>query len=99
MDFKIFGLREDPNSEFYVPRGKHEIVQVNGFRHGLQLIDGIHMPHLYRNRSVVKNMDVREDDTFVISYPKSGIFPLEVILEIYCQIFKAIKVVIYWIIS
>ena len=70
---ETFTLRDDPNSEFFVPREKNVIVPVKGHRHGLQLIDGILLPHLFRNQSIVKNMEVREDDTFVVSYPKSGI--------------------------
>lgn len=62
----------DPNWEFYVPRENHEKVPIKGTKNGLQRINGLFLPQLCRNLSVIKNIDVREDDTFVVTYPKSG---------------------------
>ena len=73
MDLKTILINlNDPNWEFFVPREKHEIVSIKGTRYGLKKINGLFLPQLCRNLSVIKNMDVREDDTFVVTYPKSG---------------------------
>jgi hypothetical protein len=41
-------------------------------RHGLKKVDDMLMPLLIKNLDVVKTINVRADDTFVIGYPKSG---------------------------
>lgn len=73
MDLKTILIHlNDPNWEFFVPREKYEIVPIKGTRFGLKQINGLFLPQLCRNLSVIKKMDVREDDTFVVTYPKSG---------------------------
>lgn len=74
MDLKTIMIsREDPNWPYYVPDANYEKVSVKGHRYGLRRLNGHYLPNLCRNLSVVKSMDVREDDTFVVTYPKSGI--------------------------
>lgn len=65
-------MRDDPSWEFYVPREEAEVVPVKGFPHGLKRINGHLLPQLCRNVSIFKSLEVRENDTFVVTYPKSG---------------------------
>lgn len=62
----------DKNSPFYVQPEQFEMVPVKGIEKGLKCRNGQYLPFLVRNLSVTKNMDVREDDTFVVTFPKSG---------------------------
>lgn len=62
----------DPNSQYYVPKEDFEFIPVKGTKAGVKSRNGHLVPILCRNLSVVKNMEVREDDTFVITFPKSG---------------------------
>lgn len=62
----------DKNSPYYVEEQEHDFVPVKGYKNGIKRIDGVLLPFHARNLTTVKNMDVRADDTFVISYPKSG---------------------------
>ena len=47
--------------------------KINGLRLGLKVKDDCYLPNYVRNLSIVKTLDLRSDDTFVIGYPKSGI--------------------------
>lgn len=62
----------DPNWEFYVPKEEMENVDIKGYKFGLRRLNGRLLPQLCKNMSVVKSMEVKEDDTFVVTYPKSG---------------------------
>lgn len=46
--------------------------QIPGLRLGLKKKDGCYLPNYVRNISVIKSLELRKDDTFVIGYPKSG---------------------------
>lgn len=71
---KLFIMRSknDPNWEFYVPKDELENVTIKGTKFGLKRFNGYLLPQHCRNLSVVKSMEVKDDDTFVVTYPKSG---------------------------
>lgn len=64
---------KNPQSPLYVPQGEFKYVPLKGYKNVVPSFNGNFLPFFMRNVEVIKNMDVREDDTFVISYPKSGI--------------------------
>lgn len=62
----------DKNSPFHVPQDDFNMIAVKGTKNGIKNIDGHLVPMPCRSLRVVKSMEVREDDTFVIAFPKSG---------------------------
>lgn len=62
----------DPNSPFYVPKFEFEMIPFKGLKHGLKRYNDHLLPMIVRNPTVVKNLEVRGDDTFVVTFPKSG---------------------------
>lgn len=68
----------DTKSSFYVPKGDFIYKHLKGYTNDVQEYKGILLPFLCRNPEVVKDMEVREDDTFVITYPKSGSINIKV---------------------
>ena len=72
---KMFHLINDKDSPFYVEDENLETVPVKGFSNGMKRAkpgSDILLHIGVRNLSNIKNMKLRDDDTFVISYPKSG---------------------------
>jgi hypothetical protein len=67
-------LRESlkKSSKYYVEEENFEWEPVEGTKNGLKKIRNTYFPMWVRNISIVKSIDVRPDDTFVITYPKSG---------------------------
>jgi hypothetical protein len=64
--------RQDPSSPYFVNEENLEIVPVQGMSKGLKRVDDIYLPTLVKNLSLAKTIQVRNQDTFVIGYPKSG---------------------------
>jgi hypothetical protein len=64
--------RRDKNSAYYVEDENYEIEQIKGFKNGLKKHEGTYLSIIIRNVSLLKNIKLRENDTFVIGYPKSG---------------------------
>lgn len=62
----------DGKVEFTVPEEEFERVPVNGLKHGLKKRNNMYLPQIVRNVSAVQNAKIREDDLFVIGFPKSG---------------------------
>ena len=72
---KMFDLINDRDSPFYVEDENLETVPVKGFSNGMKRAkpgSDILLHIGVRNLTNIKNMKLRDDDTFVISYPKSG---------------------------
>lgn len=46
--------------------------KIDGLRLGLKVKDGCYLPNYVRNLSIIKSLELKKDDTFVIGYPKSG---------------------------
>lgn len=63
----------DKNSEYYVELEEFERVNPKAVKNGYKRRDGVNLPELVRNLSLVKNMEIRPDDVFSIGFPKSGI--------------------------
>ena len=63
---------DDPESPYYVPRLEYETKPFKGNQNGLQVYKGHLLPSICRNAEVVKSMEVKPDDTFVVTFPKSG---------------------------
>lgn len=59
-------------SKYYVEDENLEVVPIKGVQKGLKKVDDIYVPTLIKNVSLAKTMPLREDDTFVIGYPRSG---------------------------
>lgn len=68
------GLISDEKSEYYVREEDFEHAELSTVKNGYKKRDGVHLPSGIRNLSLVKNMEVREDDVFSIGFPKSGYF-------------------------
>jgi hypothetical protein len=62
----------DKLSKYYVEEENLEWDPVVGTKNGLKKRDGIYFPMYIKNLSLIKRIQVRPDDIFVISYPKSG---------------------------
>jgi hypothetical protein len=59
-------------SKYYVEEEEFEWEPVEGTKNGLKKRDGIYFPMFIKNLSLIKDIEIRPDDIFVISYPKSG---------------------------
>lgn len=55
-----------------IEEDKFQNEKIPGFELGLNKKDGCYFPNYVRNLSLVKTLELRKDDTFVIGYPKSG---------------------------
>ena len=49
-----------------------QIEKIPGYKNGLKIANGSYLPMYVRNLSIIKSMELRDTDTFVIGYPKSG---------------------------
>ena len=49
-----------------------ETVSVSSFKYDLKKRDGRYLPKYIRNLSLIKSLEIRSDDAFIIGYPKSG---------------------------
>ena len=65
-------LRLFRGSKYYVEDMNYEIAPLKGVKKGLKKVDNMYLPTLIKNISLVKSMTIREDDTFVSGYPRSG---------------------------
>lgn len=63
---------EDKDGEYYVENEKFERIELETVKNGYKLRDGVPFVDIIRNLSLVKSMELREDDIFSIGYPKSG---------------------------
>jgi hypothetical protein len=70
---QLMNKMKDPNSEYYVPETDFEYIPIKGTKRGVKSFKGHLFPIICRNATLAKTMKVREDDTFVITYPKSGL--------------------------
>lgn len=64
---------DDPTSPFYVEPEDFEKVSIDGLKYGLKIRDGILLPNFVRNLSMIKSLELRGDDTFILGFMKSGI--------------------------
>lgn len=62
----------DKTSDYYLEKQEFEWEPVEGTKHGLKKVNNTYLPMLVKNLDSVKKLEIREDDTFVIGYPKSG---------------------------
>ena len=53
---------------------KFDSEEVPCLKNGLKKSNGNYLPNYIRNLSIIKTMELRNDDTFVIGYPKSGMY-------------------------
>lgn len=73
MDFKArYGTKLDKTSEFYVEPEEFEIVEVKGCANGCKRRHGTFVSNMVTNLSVIKSLELRENDTIVVGFPKSG---------------------------
>ena len=62
----------DKNSGYYVENEEFERVNPKAVKNGLKRRDGVNLPDIVRNISLVKNFESRDGDVFSIGFPKSG---------------------------
>lgn len=65
-------LISDETSEFYVKQEVFESEQLKGFKESTNKYQGCYIANSIINMSNLKNMTVRNDDVFLVGYPKSG---------------------------
>ena len=64
--------KDENNKDFYVKPEEFETEPVKGLTNPIKKRDGIYVPNEIINLACVKNIKLREEDTFVIGFPKSG---------------------------
>lgn len=62
----------DKNSGYYVELEEFERVNPKAVKNGYKRRDGVNLPDIIRNLSLVKNLELRDGDVFSIGFPKSG---------------------------
>ena len=73
MDMRSFMFAmSDPSSPVYIPKFEFEMVPFKGLKNGVKTYKGHLLPMVCRNPTMLKQIDVRESDTFVVTFPKSG---------------------------
>ena len=72
----IMEWQKDPKSELYIKPDEFETVNIAGFNDPLYTYDGTLLLKDITNISGLKNLELRNDDTFIIGFPKSGIYKL-----------------------
>ena len=55
-----------------IEEDKFEKEDIPCLKLGLKKKDGCYFPNYVRNLSVIRSLELRKSDTFVIGYPKSG---------------------------
>ena len=84
---KMRNLRKDPTSKYYVEKEELQILPIRGFVYGLKKIDEkIQVPMHVINVTLAKQMLLKENDTFITGYPKSGTTWLEFIQNLLAKI-------------
>lgn len=69
----VMKAMNDKNSPFYVEVEQFEWIPVKGTLRGIKSQNGHLLPVMVRNLKVSKHLEVRNDDTFVVTFPKSGL--------------------------
>lgn len=77
----VLEWQKDPNSEFYIKPDDFEIENIKGFNGPINKYDGILLMNEVVNISKLKNFKLRNDDIFVIGFPKSGNLTFRIILN------------------
>ena len=49
---------------------------LNGYKYGIQKWDDVYFPNYCIDLSICKSFEVKYDDTFIVGYPKSGIYTI-----------------------
>ena len=68
--------QKDPTSELYIKPDEFEKVKINGFKDPVNTYDGILLSNEVINISELKDLELRKEDTFIIGFPKSGMYKL-----------------------
>ena len=62
----------DETSEYYVKREDFEYEQLHGYKDPTKKVNGLYIANAIINLSNLKTMTIRNDDVFLVGYPKSG---------------------------
>lgn len=68
----ILEWSKDPSSEFYIKPDEFDIETPEGFKGPVKKYQEILLMNEVTNISKLKDLKIRNDDTFIIGFPKSG---------------------------
>lgn len=60
--------------KYNIDKQDFEWEPVEGHKYGLNKLDNIYMPMLYKKKNEIKNFEVQHTDRYILGYPKSGWF-------------------------
>ncbi len=62
---ELFKLSHDPTSKYYIEPEHFDKVYFPHVKNGFKVRDGVILSNMFRNMSIIKNIPVRPDDTFL----------------------------------
>ena len=62
----------DETSEYYVKQEVFEYEQLHGYKDPTKKVNELYIANAIINLSNLKTMTIRNDDVFLVGYPKSG---------------------------
>ena len=70
----IYEWQSDPTNEFYIKPETFEMENIKGFNGPIKKLDGTLIMNDVINLSNLKYLKIKDNDTFIIGFPKSGAY-------------------------